>query len=190
MNESDYPSREAYVEARLAYLKQKLEAMGGFVGETSEDIDPEEELSFLEHIWSMEQGPSVTHAHQLIGIGVSLPPPDDLDDEALHKKLWEVINGLATLRVFLEQTNHLSDREMYSHLWTDALNEFTYDMSGAKDGASHLPLLSYEDEAQYLSYYADDMQREEWAVDNPGETLPPKLPPVVNRDDDLPQPYG
>jgi hypothetical protein len=190
MQESDFPSREAYVQARIAFLKEKLESMGGFVGEVSEEMDPEQELAFLEHIWTFEQAPSVTHAHQLIGLGISLPPPDDLDDTALHRKLWEVINGLAKLRVFLEQTNHLSDRQLYEHLWSDALNEYTYDMSENLEGAAHLPMLSYEDEETYLAFYARDDEREEWAEANPDSPIPPRQAPIADRDDDLPQPYA
>lgn len=194
MNESDFPSREAYVQARLAYLRKRLEDLGESGFYQSPGLDPEMELAFLEQVYAIEAEPCVTYAHQLIAKGVELPPPDAMDDETLHQKLWEVIRALADLRVFLENTGHLKDRELYQHLWCDALNEFTWDMSHCSNGAMHLDLLgsgSEEDTLTWLSYFADDMQREEWEEQFPEENLPPKRPPVCDRDRHLPRPdYG
>lgn len=194
MNESDFPSREAYVEARLAFLRKRLHDLGESAYYQSPGMDAELELVFLEQVYAIEAEPCVTYSHQLIAKGVELPIPDDLDDELLHVKLWEVIHALAELRVFLENTGHLNDRELYQHLWSDALNEFTWDMSHCSNGAMHLDLLgsgSEEDTRIWLTYFADDMQREEWEEQFPDETLPPKRPPVCDRDQHLPHPdYG
>ncbi len=187
MHESDFPNRDAYVRARVAYLRQKLSDLGGLVS-SFEETDPESELAFLEHIYALEKAPSVTHAHQLISRGIRLPPPDDLDDTHLHLKLREVIQGLAELRVFLEFTDHLSDREVYELLWYDLLNEITFDMSGCKDGATHLPLLNDSDMDTYLACYASDEERAHWASQDPDTPLPPRRPLACDRDQHLPKP--
>lgn len=194
MEESDYPSREAYVQARLAFLKKRLQEMGEEMICENKAIDPELELAFLEQVYAIEAEPCVTYAHQLIALGISLPMPDSLDDQELHSKLWEVIHGLARLRVFLENTGHLRDRELYEQLWSDALNEFTWDMSHCCNGAMHLDLLgsgSEEDSRTWLACYADEQQREEWKEQFPEEPLPPCKKPVSERDRLLPKPdYG
>lgn len=191
MKESDFNSREEYVQARLAFLREKLKDLGELAHYTSPDCDPESQLAFLEHIFVLESQPSLTHAHQLISNGVSLPSPEELDDKQLHEKLWEVIHKLAELRVFLSNTNHLDDRALYTLLWTDLLNEFTWDMSHAENGALHLDILgsgSEEDTRVWLQYYATEEDRAHWASDFPGDEMPPRKIASESRDEDLPQP--
>jgi len=194
MDESDFPNREAYVQARLTYLKNKLKDMSGFGCFDATDLDPEMELAFLEQVAAIEAEPTTTYAHQLIGRGICLPPPEDLEEDHLSEKLWEIIHGLAGLRVFLENTGHLNDRELYKQLWKEDLNEFTWDMSHCTNGAMHLDIIgsgSEEDTRIWLSYYADDQQRKEWQDQFPGEDLPPRKEPVTDRDEHLPRPdYG
>lgn len=194
MDESDFPSREDYVRARLKYLKHKLKEMGELGGFEAPDLDPEMELAFLEQVVAIEAEPTTTYAHQLIGRGISLPPPDDLEEDALSQKLWEIIHGLAGLRVFLENTGHLTDRELYTQLWTEDLNEFTWDMSHCTNGAMHLDIIgsgSEHDTRIWLSFYADEQQRREWQDQFPDEPLPPKKDVVTDRDEHLPRPdYG
>lgn len=191
MKESDFNSREEYVQARLAFLREKLKDLGEIAHYNSPESDPESQLAFLEHIYVLESQPTLTHAHQLISNGVTLPAPDDLDDKFLHEKLWEVIHKLAELRVFLSNTNHLDDRALYTLLWKDLLNEFTWDMSHAENGALHLDILgsgSEEDTRVWLQYYATEEDRAHWASDFPGDEMPPRKIAPESRDEDLPQP--
>ena len=57
-------------------------------------------------------------------------------------KLWEIIDQLARRRVFLSQTDHLSDRELYALLWSDILHEDTKDVPVDESSACHIDLLS------------------------------------------------
>jgi len=191
MKESDFNSREEYVKARITYLRDKMKDLEDILDYCADEDDPEEELAFLEHIYVMESQPSVTHAHQLIAAGVSLPPPDDLSDTELHDKLWEIIHQLAELRVFFENTNHLTDRELYERLWTETLNEFTWDMSNALNGAMHIDMCGSGSEADtldWLKYYASDEDRQDWLDTYPNDPLPVRETPPMDRDAALPQP--
>ncbi len=89
---------------------------------------PEVLAQFWQSVAAYEQAPLTTHFRQLEEAGVELPAPETLDDRRLAAKLWEVIEVLARLRVFLSQTDHLSDCELYTLLWCELLREPVKDM--------------------------------------------------------------
>jgi len=98
------------------------------------------------------------------------------------------------LDVFIEQTDHLSDRELYTHLWTNSLREETKAMPMVAGSAWHIELLggySEEDMQLFLKYYADDDFRRQWHKDWPKDPIPPHEDPPYDRDRLLPKPdYG
>ena len=61
-----------------------------------------------------------------------------MDDLQLEAKLWETIEGLASLRVFLSQTDHLSDRALYTLCWHDLLREAVKDLPPDDSAAWHI----------------------------------------------------
>ena len=63
-----------------------------------------------------ESAPQTTLTDKLVSMGIDLPPADSLSDEALSTKLWDIITQLGQLRIYLHNTNHLSDRELYTLL--------------------------------------------------------------------------
>ena len=77
----------------------------------------------------MEVAPITSNARQLEEVGVALPPEDALrDDRDLRNHLWEVIETLADLGIFLLRTDHLSDRELYRLLEGRILREPVRDL--------------------------------------------------------------
>jgi hypothetical protein len=112
----------------------------------------------------------------------------------LSLKLWEVIDRLAALRVFFCATNHLSDRELYTLILTDILEEEVKDLPLDGDSACHIDLLgsgSGENTFLYLKYYADEDFRRDWRRDYPDDPLPDHEDPPYDRDRFLPAPdYG
>lgn len=151
-----------------------------------------DEASYREYERKMilfEEGPTTTNFEQLEKAGISLPEPSAVPDIDLRTKLWEVIAGLATLRVFLDQTDHLSDRELYTKLWHETLRADTpaIDEIGFTTHASLLQPDGVEpDTSIYLRYYADDEERERWRMDDPDITMPPHDDPPYDRDALLP----
>ena len=181
--------REKNIE-RLKGRAQELS--GGQMEVASADDCPEEtEEAFWNYVVEYEEAPWTTNFQQLEDAGVSLPAPDSLTDAELTAKLWEVIQKLAMLHVFVEQTDHLSDRELYTHLWTDSLREETKALPLAANCMCHIQLLggcSEEDMQLYLKYYADDDFRRQWQKDWPRDPIPKHEDPPYDRDRLLPKP--
>lgn len=98
---------------RIAALKRQAKELAGgkmLVGEL-EECSPEVTEQFWERVVAYEKAPWTTNFKQLEESGMQLPAPETVDDEQLTHKLWELIQRLALLRVFLDETDHLSDRE-------------------------------------------------------------------------------
>ncbi len=125
--------------------------------------DEDEDFNDIgDYIELFENHPVTTHAKLLISQNISLPNPDNLDDEDLHMKLWQIIFGLENQRTYLYHTDHLSDREFYELLWKELLNEQAYDLRKYPEAACHidaLPLEGDEHQETWLIYYADDEER-------------------------------
>lgn len=142
----------------------------------SDDCPPELAAQFWQSVAANEQAPLTTHFLQLEEAGVELPDPESLDDRRLTAKLWEVIEALARLRVFLGQTNHLSGRELYTLL--NGSSAWHIDLTGRG---------SEEDVHLYLKYYADEETRRRWATDFPDVEMPQHAAPPFDRDRYPPQ---
>jgi hypothetical protein len=188
---------ERIPEERIEDLKRQAEELcGGQMEVGSLDDYPSEvpaevQEGFWRYVVDYEKAPWTTHFQQLETAGVPLPPPDSLQDEELTAKLWDIIQKLALLRVFVEQTDHLSDRELYTHLWANSLREETKALALGANSACHIQLLggcSEEDMLLYLKYYADDDFRRQWQKDWPNDPIPAHEDPPYDRDRLLPKP--
>lgn len=145
---------------------------------------------FARKMQLVEDGPTTTNFQQLVDRGIELPPPDALVGADVTTKLWEVINGLAQLRVYLDCTDHLTDTAMYSKLWHDTLRSDVpaIDEIGFN---THIDLCAIGDDAEtamYLKYFAGEEFRKQCAVDYPDEPLPAHEEPPDQRDQLLPGP--
>ena len=182
------PDRKIHIEK----LKEQLRKIAGgnvIFGE-SPDCEPAMQTAFLEHVLEFESQVSVRPLDTLISEGLDVPAPEELDDAALAAKLWELISALADRHLFLEQTDHLSDRELYTWLRDDALRK-EYQGFGVPIGDWHLDVLggcSEEDLVLSMRFYASDEEREWWAAEFPDFPMPPREKPPYNRDQLLPQP--
>ena len=178
-------------EKRIEALKRQASELVGakMIGGEKGTCPPEVEEQFWEHVVAYEKAPWTTNFKQLEDAGMQLPAPETLDDQALTAKLWELIGRLAFMRVFLENTDHLSDRALYTALWSDLLREETKDLAMDEDSACHFDLVgsgSEEDTQLYLKYYADEEARRQWHSDFPDDPLPDPEDPPYDRDRFLP----
>jgi hypothetical protein len=155
----------------------------------SDDLSPELEEDFLRGVIEYETAPLTTHFQQLEEAGVELPAPESMDDERLSAKLWEVIEALARMRVFLESTNHLSDRKLYTLLWSEELREEIPLMTFDELSAWHIDMIgsgSDEDTYLWMKHYADEETRRQWKKDWPDYEMPEHEDPPYDRDRHLP----
>lgn len=123
--------------------------------------------------------------------GVELPHPDSVDDEQLSKVLWRLIHSLSLLRVFLHNTDYLSDRELYMRLWHESLREEGYTPPEPEVlDIYHIDYTctgSEKDLFCYFKFLASEKDRRSWAEANPDYDMPSRENAPYDRDRHLPK---
>jgi len=176
-------------EKRIEKLRDEVRKLGGTLS-TEVGVPSDLEEEFLKHILEYEHAQPITLLQILKNAGVEVPAPDDLDDGELTAKLWEVIERMSSLGAYLLHTNHLSDRELYRYLYSDALREEAMLFPEDPNYAYMIDLTgsgSEEDNQIYFRYYANEEYREQWSKDWPNDQMPPREEPPYARDLRLPQ---
>ncbi|HEY3242613.1 MAG TPA: hypothetical protein VGM03_04600 [Phycisphaerae bacterium] len=127
-------------EIRINELKEQANELVGreMTHWESPDCPPEIAEQFWKNVIEYEKAPLTTHFDQLAEQGQAPPAPDELTDEQISDRLWKLIQNLAARRIFMDRTNHLSDRELYEYLWSRGLREKVPDMHMGSSGAWHL----------------------------------------------------
>lgn len=179
-------------EIRIENLKDEVAQLTGseMITWKSPKISSDVEEKFLQQVLEYEKAPDTTHFEQLLQAGFNFSPAEEMDDKAMKKKLWELIQKLAQMRVFLHSTDHLSDRELYVKLYTEVLLEETKDLFLDPGSAFHIDLAGSggeEDIQIYLKYYADKDTRERWQNDFPNDPIPNHEALPYDRDRFLPE---
>ncbi len=178
-------------QIRINELKETArEAAGGDMTEwESDDMPDEMKEQFWGNVAAYETAPDTTNIEMLERAGIKMPAPGTMDDEQLHAKLWEVINGLAKMSVFLSHTDHLDDRALYTVLFERLLREDVKDMPPDSGWVDHLDILggcSKEDSWVFAKYYADKDEEGDY-FDMYQEDPPPHEDPPHDRDQHLPE---
>lgn len=170
-------SRDAEVELLLknAQLRDELEP---FLDEsvdvlTAKVMSIEEENEFLESILAWERAPSLPIA-KWFEPELVLPSPDSMSDEEVSSLLWRTIHQLYSQKIALDFTDHLSDRQLYCLLARDILPVYQKKISGTRNFL-HWHCLDDDDMECWLMFYANEDEREQWAMES-GMELPPRKP--------------
>lgn len=108
------------------------------------------------------------------------PLPETLDDDQLHRVLWETIARLHAKRVVLAFTDHLSDRQLYALILRDILPSEEKKIEGARNYLCWDCAGVTDDPDTWLRYYATDEERSDWQQQHP-DSLPPRERPPYPR---------
>jgi hypothetical protein len=179
---------------RINELKETARELAGGDMATYEnpDLPPDIEETFWQQVVDCENAPQTCEAEELRKAGLVFPPAEELSDDALPAKLWELIEALARRSTYLYQTDHLSDRELYMHLTKESLWEIESDLPRGDDRwRMTIDLIgsgSDEDIDLYYTYYADDKDRAHWLAQFPDYRMPEPKPKPFDRDRLLPIP--
>lgn len=168
-------------------LEAVVRALGGVLGPTR---DFDDDRDFVARLVAADAAPLITHGAWLRRHGLLFTAPDALRPQDLAGELRRLIHALAFARVFLSYTDHLSDTALYAWLCTEVLNAEEPDVPRSADEAFHwdLSLAGADNNDIWLSYYASEEERAEWAEEFTDDPLPPMLPKPFHRDENLPQP--
>jgi hypothetical protein len=116
--------------------------------------------------------------------------PDEINDRQLPGRLWELLYAAAARRFFFISTDHLSDRDFYTLLWEQWLDEPTADIPSEAETnttliVSELNACGMTHDEIWLRFYAEEADRIPLA---PDEIIPPHEDPPYTRDRFLPTP--
>lgn len=175
-------------------MKDEIQEMSGgdsFSMASSEEIPPDVEEAFLEQVLEVEKAGWQQPMEKLAESNDPPIPPDELTDETLSAKLWELLHNLACRGFYCLHSDHLTDREMYTSLWTKGLREEVI-LPGRKiktGGWFHDFIGSYGDAEMeiYHRFYASEESRAQHARDYPKDPMPPREKPPCQRDWRLPK---
>ena len=118
------PRRRGLRSHASAERERRIDELVGLARETGGC--PDRLFWTLHH--DFEVAPLTTNAEQLREVGLELLPEADLDDRHLQQHLWELIETLADLGIFLVRTDHLDDRTLYRLLEGQVLREPVRDL--------------------------------------------------------------
>ena len=114
--------------------------------------------------------------------------PTELSDLQLPGRLWEWLYAAAARRFFFCFTDHLSDRELYTALWEQWLDETTADIPLEAETNTTLFVSEFNANGMthgeiWLRYYAEETDR---VPMSPDEIIPPHEDLPYDRDRHLP----
>jgi hypothetical protein len=178
------PSKTEEVDQLLlnARLRDELEP---FLDESVEvlackQLPTSDENEFLASMLAWERAPSLPIS-QWFSPPLTLLPPERLSDEQLHAELHHVIDKLASRRIYLELTDHLSDRQLYCLIARDILPSHEKMVDLPTNYLNWRCLDADLDPETWLAYYATEDEREAWSAET-FQSLPPMIPPPYPRD--------
>lgn len=159
-----------------AHLRDELEPFldDSILGFSVGDLPTPKENEYLASMLAWERAPALPIS-RWFNPELALPSPESLDDAALHDLLWETVQKLFDERIVLDFTDHLSDRQLYTLIYRDILPSYEKRIEGSPAWLHWDCADAGNNSDAWLSYYASDEERDDWA-EHVEEQLPPKQP--------------
>lgn len=155
------------------FLDESLAVLNG------RTVPTQVENEFLASMLAWERAP-VLPIRQWFAEELCVPSPETLNDDQLHRLLWQTIHKLYEQRIILDCTDHLSDRELYSLIYRDILPSPEKKVDLPRNYLHWHCLDDDDDPETWLRYYASRHEREAWAEET-GLPLPPAERPPFPR---------
>ena len=175
------------VGAAMQELKNLVEERGGLWESDPDYVSQAMLENFARNVLAHHQEGGPTLWDHLRRRNHEFPDPDLMSAETLARKLWELIKILSELGVYLQTTNHLSDRELYRRLYHEVLYD-THPVIDLK-GVVHVNMLDFSKEGDMLAfyrYYLEDDEKDDWFDFFPDQPIPKTSKPPYDRDRLLP----
>lgn len=116
---------EEVSSARRAQQEERAEQITSLHAEAKASGN-EQDRFYWTLVYDMEMAPSTNGRAMILQHRIVPVPPQDLSaDDDLHDELWTVIEALAASGVYLLNSDHLSDRDLYARLYYRILDEPT-----------------------------------------------------------------
>ena len=141
------------IEGVLARKRREREAAIERLASEGRDRGSTVDRSFWAMVYDFEQAPTTTNRKQLAEIGIDVPASEALADDEVSAKLGHIIDGLARLHIYLLNTNHLTDRQLYERLEKEVLEEEVRDVAAAEGVQEWVDLALMEETDVYERYY-------------------------------------
>lgn len=185
MSESPDDEIDPRIEQVLRLGDLRKEVMDRIDGPTFESgtgampMDVQE--AFWQNVLNFESAEESTHAERLQKEAGFVPTePNELtSEEEIHTALWDLIRALASIRIFINDTDHLSDRDLYRLLVYGALPELSFVPPPGSEWNCRINACEYgtkddpDGTLTWLRYYADEETRNSWDGEVPHKENPP-----------------
>jgi len=104
--------------------------------------DPSADRFHWTLVYDLEKAPEVTGRQRLLECGIIPVPPYEMWlDADLHDELWTVIEALSLCGIYLLNTSHMPDRDLYCRLYYRILDEPTRLMPPSSEASEYIDCL-------------------------------------------------
>jgi len=123
--------------------KQRFYERDCRINQLVESAEPDnKDRMYWSMVYDLEEAPTVTGRQMILEHGIIPVPLQELSATAdLHDELWTIIEALAKCGVYLVNTNHLCDRDLYARMFYKILDEPCRMMPPSSEAAEFIDCL-------------------------------------------------